>query len=92
MDTLEEHPMVRKFIFFYQATDKITRQMTCSNFFGTGLEVSVLSGVGLSVPPKRRCVCQLNSASCRVQSLLTSDIPVAVDDELLLQSTHMSSL
>ncbi|GJW82172.1 hypothetical protein Tco_0146147, partial [Tanacetum coccineum] len=46
------------------------------------LEVSVLSDVGLSVPPKRRCVCQLNSASCRVQSLLTSEIPVAVDDEL----------
>ncbi|GKB80691.1 hypothetical protein Tco_0947586 [Tanacetum coccineum] len=58
----------------------------------TWLEVSVLSDVGLSVPPKRRCVCQLNSASCRVQSLLTSEIPVAVDDELLLQSTHMSSL
>ncbi|GJX61955.1 hypothetical protein Tco_0294855, partial [Tanacetum coccineum] len=63
---------------------RITRQMICSSFFRTGL----LPDVGLSVPMKRRCILRLNSASCRIQWLSTSEIPVAVDDELLLQSTH----
>ncbi|GKB05044.1 hypothetical protein Tco_0833239 [Tanacetum coccineum] len=67
---------------------RITRQMICSSFFRTGL----LLDVGLSVPMKRRCICRLNLASCCIQWLSTSERPVVVDDELLLQSTNGNNI
>ncbi|GKB08167.1 hypothetical protein Tco_0836451 [Tanacetum coccineum] len=39
----------------------------------------LLPDVGLSVPTKRHCIRRLNSASCRIQWLSTSEIPVVVD-------------
>ncbi|GJR72948.1 phospholipase-like protein [Tanacetum coccineum] len=87
MDTLEEYPTMRKFVF-YQAADKIARQMICSNFFRTGL----LPNIGLSVATKRHCIRRLNSASCRIQWLSTSEIPVAVGLDVCVDLTGSSPL
>nr|GEW07596.1 hypothetical protein [Tanacetum cinerariifolium] len=68
------------------AADKIARQMICSNFFRTGL----LPDVGLSVLTKRHCIRRLNSASCRIQWLSTSEIPVAIGNISTLGFRYLS--
>nr|GEY30655.1 hypothetical protein [Tanacetum cinerariifolium] len=61
-------------------------QLNSVPYHGQGLEVSGFPDVGLSVSPKRRI--QLSSSSCPDQGWPTSGILVAVNHQLLSQSTH----